>query len=100
MAKVDYGGFASSVSPVGQDGLPEQMEETLSPKMTKKRAVEIALNPAEFSLPQLRQAHARLGESLAKGTPGGFPEHMYIQDRVRDLDQAIASREAVGTEGE
>ena len=76
------------------------MEETLSPKTTKKRAVEIALSPAEFTLPQLRQAHARLGESLAKGTPGGFPEHMYIQDRVRDLDQAIASREAAGTEGE
>ena len=68
--------------------------------MTKKRAVEIALRPAELSVPQLRQARDRLAESLAKGTPGGFAEHMYVQDRAKDLDQAIAARESVRLEGE
>lgn len=65
----------------------------MSPKMTKKHAIEIALSPDEFSAAELRSARERLEESLTKGTPGGFGEHMYVQDRAKDLDRAIAARE-------
>lgn len=70
----------------------------LSPRMTKKRAIEIATSPAEFPLSQLERARVRLGEALETGTPGGFFEHMYVQDRVKDLDRAISMRAAAQRE--
>ena len=60
--------------------------------MTKKQAIEIALSPDEFSSAQLGSARERLEKSLTKGTPGGFGEHKYVQDRAKDLDEAIAAR--------
>lgn len=66
---------------------------TVSPKMTKKQAIQIALDPGAFSLGQLRRARARLSESLEKGTTGGYNEHMYVQVRAGDLDRAIESRQ-------
>lgn len=47
---------------LGQDALTSQ-GGTLSPKMTKRQAVQIALEPGVFSLEQLSRAHARLLES-------------------------------------
>lgn len=68
--------------------------------MTKRQAIQIALDPGAFSLTQLRGARARLSESLEKGTPGGFFEHMYVQDRANDLDRAIAARQSGNNEGD
>lgn len=67
--------------------------------MTKKQAIQIALEPSAFSLAQLDRARARLRESLEKGTPGGFFEHQYVQDRATDLDRTIATRRASDGEG-
>lgn len=72
----------------------------MSPNLTKRQAIQIALDRGAFSLAQLSRAGARLSESLEKGTPGGQGEHRYVQDRTRDLDQAIAAREASENEGE
>lgn len=66
----------------------------MSPKMTKKQAIQIALDPDAFTVAQLKRARARLGESLEKGTPGGYSEHMYVENRVEDLDRVIAARHA------
>lgn len=66
----------------------------MSPKMTKRQAIQIALDPDAFTVAQLNRARARLGESLEKGTPGGYGEHMYVQSRADDLDREIAARHA------
>ncbi len=60
--------------------------------MTKKSAIQMALNPVDYSVAQLVRARARLAESLEKGTPGGYSEHMYVQSCAEALDEAINSR--------
>ncbi len=65
----------------------------MNPKMTKKLAIQMALNPGDYSVAQLVGARARLAESLEKGTAGGYSEHMYVQDCAKAIDKAINSRE-------
>ena len=74
------------------DGPPADEGVTV-PNMTKKLAIEISKAPEQHTLIELMSARARLGESLEKGTPGGYNEHRYVEGCAAALDKAIAAAE-------